>query len=301
MEIPRDPEQAEASGAPVWAEIAPSTRLGAVHLTITDLTRSVDYYRQVVGLTLLGQGTAEASLGVDGRELLGLVQEPEASQAAGRSGLYHFALLLPQREQLAAWLAHAARDRVALVGLSDHFVSEAIYLTDPDGHGIEIYWDRPRELWAEHVASRMTTLPLDVDSLLGELRGTSSERFLGLPRGTTMGHVHLKVSSTAETISFYHDVLGFALMAQLGSHAAFLSAGGYHHHIGANTWESAGASAAPRGTVRLRHATIVLPHDTARRPVLDRLIRSGHEPRGTAAGPIVEDPSGNSLLLATAR
>ena len=99
-----------------------------------------------------------------------------------------------------------------------------------------------------------------------------------------MGHVHLKVSSTAETISFYHDVLGFALMAQLGSHAAFLSAGGYHHHIGANTWESAGASAAPRGTVRLRHATIVLPHDTARRPVLDRLIRSGHSAAGHRGG-----------------
>jgi catechol 2,3-dioxygenase len=297
LEIPRDPEQAEASGAPALAEIDPSTKLGAVHLTITDLARSVEYYQQVIGLTLLDRGTAEASLGVDGRELLVLVEESEAWRAAGHSGLYHFALLLPQREQLAAWLAHAARDRVALVGLSDHFVSEAIYLSDPDGHGIEIYWDRPRELWEQHVASRMTTLPLDVDSLLGELRGTGSESFLGLPGGTIMGHVHLKVSSTAETISFYRDLLGFGLMAQLGSWAAFLSAGGYHHHIGANTWESAGASAPPLGTVRLRHATIVLPDDTARGLVLDRLIQRGCELRSTPAGPMVEDPSGNLLLL----
>jgi catechol-2,3-dioxygenase len=144
----------------VSAEIAPSTTLGAVHLTITDLARSIEYYQQVLGLTLLDRGTAEASLGVDERELLVLVEEPEAWRAAGHSGLYHFALLLPRREQLAAWLAHAARDRVALVGLSDHFVSEAIYLSDPDGHGIEIYWDRPREVWEGQVATRMTTRPL---------------------------------------------------------------------------------------------------------------------------------------------
>jgi catechol 2,3-dioxygenase len=108
------------------------------------------------------------------------------------------------------------------------------------------------------------------------------------------------VSSTTNTISFYRDVLGFALMAQLGSQAAFLSAGGYHHHIGANTWESEGALAAPEGTVRLRHATIVLPDEAARALVLDRVLRSGQEPRDTPVGPMVEDPSGNLLLLATA-
>jgi catechol 2,3-dioxygenase len=300
LEIPRDPEQAEASDTPVFGEIARSTTLGAVHLTITDLPRSLEFYQQAVGLSVLDQDTVEASLGVNGRELLVLVQERDAWTAAGHSGLYHFALLLPEREQLAAWLAHAARDRVALVGLSDHFVSEAIYLSDPNGHGIEIYWDRPRELWEQQVASRMTTLPLDVDSLLSELRGTDPQSYLGLPQGTIMGHVHLKVSSTVETISFYRDVLGFGLMAQLGSQAAFLSAGGYHHHIGANTWESEGAWASPKGTVRLRHATIVLPDEAARVLVLDRVLRSGQEPRNAPIGPMVEDPSGNLLLLATA-
>lgn len=300
METPRDPEQAEASDTPATGEIARSTTVGAVHVTVTDLGRSVKYYREVVGLTLLERSTSAASLGIDGRELLALVEERDARQAPGRSGLYHFALLLPRRQQLAAWLAHAARERVPLVGLSDHFVSEAIYLSDPDGHGIEIYWDRPRELWEHQVASRMTTLPLDVDGLLGELGGRPAGDYEGLPQGTLMGHVHLKVSSTAQTISFYRDVLGFALMAELGSQAAFLSAGGYHHHIGANTWESAGAPAAPEGSVRLRHATVLLPDAGARAQVLDRVIRSGQEPRDTSAGPMVEDPSGNLLLLASA-
>lgn len=300
MEAPRDPEEAEASRTPVSAEIDRSTKLGAVHLTVTDLARSVEYYQQVVGLALLEQAASEASLGVAGHELLVLVEEPEARQVAGHSGLYHFALLLPEREQLAAWLAHAAQDRVTLAGLSDHFVSEALYLRDPDGHGIEIYWDRPRDLWEHQVASRMTTLPLDVDNLLGELREKDPQSYPGMPPGTIMGHVHLKVASTATTISFYRDVLGFGLMAELGSQAAFLSAGGYHHHIGANTWESGDGTPPPPGTVSLRHATIVLPDDAALGLVVDRVVSSGQEPRSTAAGPMVEDPSGNLLLLVAA-
>ncbi len=123
---------------------------------------------------------------------------------------------LPERADLARWLAHAGRDRVPLVGLSDHFVSEAIYLSDPDGHGIEIYWDRPREVWEGQVGERMTTLPLDVESLLGELDDPAAEPFDGLPAGTVMGHVHLKVAAIPETVAFYRDVLGFDLMAQLG-------------------------------------------------------------------------------------
>jgi catechol 2,3-dioxygenase len=149
------------------------------------------------------------------------------------------------------------------------------------------------------VASRMTTLPLDVDNLLGELSEQPHRSYPGLPPGTIMGHVHLKVASIAQTVSFYRDVLGFGLMAQLGAQAAFLSAGGYHHHIGANTWESAGAPVASESTVRLRHATIVLPDDTSRGLLLERILASGQEPQSTTAGPMVEDPSGNLLLLLT--
>jgi catechol 2,3-dioxygenase len=266
---------------------------------VADLERSLSYYRQAVGLQVLSVEGRRASLGVDGHELLRLVEEPSAKPARGYSGLYHFALLLPERTDLARWLAHATRDRVALVGLSDHFVSEALYLSDPDEHGIEIYWDRPREVWEGQVAGRMTTLPLDVEDLLAELPGRPSEEpFDGLPSGTRMGHVHLKVARIPETLAFYRDVLGFGLMAQLGTHALFMSAGGYHHHLGANTWESAGAPAAPAGTAALRHATIVLPDADELGLVLDRVRASGYDIEQSAAGPLVRDPSGVPLLFA---
>src|SRR5512134_3039271 len=151
------------------AEISALTTVGEVHLTVSDLSRSVAYYQGAVGLDVLEQGAGRARLGVGERELLVLVEEAGARPATGHTGLYHFALLLPQRADLARWLAHAARERVPLVGLSDHFVSEALYLSDPDRHGIEIYWDRPREVWDGQVDARMTTEPLDVQDLLGVL------------------------------------------------------------------------------------------------------------------------------------
>jgi catechol 2,3-dioxygenase len=274
--------------------------MGAVHLTVADLERSLDYYRQAVGLEVLEHAAGRASLGEGGIELLQLVEEPGARPALGHTGLYHFALLVPERLDLARWLAHAARDRVPLVGLSDHFVSEAIYLSDPDLHGIEIYWDRPREVWEGEVGSRLTTLPLDVQDLLGEVVDPETEPFDGLPRGTVMGHVHFRVARIPDTIEFYRDVLGMDLMAALGSHAAFLSAGGYHHHVGANTWESAGASPPPEGAAALRHATIVLPTAEDRDALVRRIADSGREPEDAPQGPTVRDPSGIRLAL-TAR
>src|ERR671936_40864 len=241
--------------------IPAETRMGPVHLTVADVTRSLGYYRRVVGLDVLEQGAGRASLGANSTELLALVEEPGANPDDGHTGLYHFALLVPTRADLARWLAHAARDRVQLTGLSDHYVSEAIYLRDPDRHGIEIYADRPRGLWEGQVGRRMTTEPLDVKSLLDD---AGASGFDGLPAATVMGHVHLKVAGIPDTIQFYRDVLGFDLVVERVPQAAFLSAGGYHHHIGANTWESAGAAAPPEGTAALRHATIVLPTVEAR-------------------------------------
>jgi catechol 2,3-dioxygenase len=216
---------------------------------------------------------------------------PGAKPSTRETGLYHFALLVPDRASLARWLAHAARDRVPLTGLSDHDVSEAIYLSDPDLHGIEIYADRPRELWEGHVMERLTTKPLDVESLLGELDDPQAEPFDGQPAGTTMGHVHLRVSDVPETVAFYRDRLGLDLMAQLGPTAAFLSAGGYHHHIGANTWESRGAGPAPAGSAALRHATVVFPDSASRDEAAARV--------GADDDASVRDPSGNLLLLTT--
>src|ERR671938_1629887 len=272
------------------------TRMGPVHLIVSDLERSLGYYRQVVGLDVLDQGAGRASLGADSTELLGLVEQPGAQPSDGYTGLYHFALLAPDRPSLARWLAHAVRDRVPLTGLSHHYVSEAIYLRDPDRHGIEIYADRPRELWEGKVGERMTTEPLDVRDLLGEADGD----FDGLPAGTTMGHVHLKVAAIPQTVQFYRDVLGFDLVVERVPQAAFLSAGGYHHHIGANTWESAGAGPPPTGTAALRHAAIVLPSAEARDEVVRRVADAGQEPDATATGTLVRDPSGNAVLMTAA-
>jgi catechol 2,3-dioxygenase len=295
---PPDPEELEAAGLALAAEIAPDTTLGAVHLTVADLGRSVAYYEEAIGLEPLDRGPRSASLGAGGRTLVALVEAPGAVPAAGFCGLYHLALLVPERRDLASWLAHAARDEVALTGLSDHFVSEALYLSDPDGHGIEIYWDRPRERWEGQVAARLTTQRLDVESLIGELEDPRTDPWRGLPAGTTMGHVHLKVADVPGTVRFYRDVLGFGLMAALGAQAAFLGAGGYHHHVGANTWESAGASPPPPGTAALRHATIVLPGAAERARALERLARAGVEPETMDPDPLVRDPSGNALALA---
>lgn len=298
MEVgPRDPEELDAAGGGATALISPDTKIGPVYLTVSQLDRSLDYYRRAVGLEVLETSGGRASLGAGERELLVLVEEPGARPAGGSTGLYHFALLVPHRRELAAWLAHAVRDRVPLVGISDHFVSEALYLSDPDQHGIEIYWDRPRERWEGQVAARMTTLPLDVHDLLEELDDPAGEAFDGLPTGTVMGHVHLKVAAVPEAVRFYRDGVGFSVMATLGRQAVFLGAGGYHHHIAANVWESAGAGAPPAGSAALRLATIVVPDAGERERALARLAELGHQHRDDSTDPIVVDPSGNPLVL----
>jgi catechol 2,3-dioxygenase len=284
-----DPEADAAARDRAVAEIPADASVGRVYLSVSDLARSVEFYERAVGLAVRQHAADSVTLGSD-TDLLVLLERPGARPALGYSGLFHFALLLPERPELAAWLAHAARDGVPLTGLSDHFVSEAIYLDDPDGHGIEIYWDRPRALWEGRVAERMTTLPLDTRDLMSELEDPRTARFSSLPAGTVMGHVHLCVAHVPETVEFYRDTLGFALMAQLGPQAAFFGAGGYHHHLGANTWQSRGAPYAPEGTARLELATIVLPDQGA----LDRVVNQ------SAAGDArLHDPSGTPLELRT--
>src|SRR5207244_12042600 len=163
VSAPRDPEELEATALPAVAEISPATTVGAVHLTVSNLDASLAYYREAIGLDVLATAGGVARLGAGTRELLVLVEHAGARPAHGYTGLYHFALLVPERTDLARWLAHAARDRVALAGLSDHFVSEAIYASDPDGHGIELYWGRPREVCARRVGGGWACVPLDVE------------------------------------------------------------------------------------------------------------------------------------------
>ena len=282
--------------------IAPETTVGPVHLTVADLDRSIDYYTLAVGLSVLSRDGAAARLGVDGTELLVLVEERGAQPVRGHTGLFHFALLLPDRVSLARWLVHAASARVPLEGMSDNLVSEAIYLRDPDWHGIEIYRDRPRSEWQleDGGAVRMATLPLDTDSLIDEVSDGDLPPFAGQPPGTRMGHVHLQVADVPATERFYRDVLGFDVMTRYGSDATFMAAGGYHHHIGANVWMSRGADPPPAGSADLRHATIVVPDAEERDRVAARVADAGQEPEQVDGGVMVRDPSGIALLL-TAR
>jgi len=266
-------------------EIAPDAHMGLVELSVSDLDRSLAYWQDAIGLRVLSREEGTAELGTD-MPLLRLVEEPGVRPADGFTGLFHVALLVPDRPSLGRFLAHAAREEIPLSGLSDHDVSEAIYLRDPDHHGIEVYADRPREQWEGQVWERMTTMPLDAGSLLAE---AGDGEFEGLPDGTRVGHVHLRVRDVDETIGFYRDMLGMGLTAQLGQQAAFLSAGGYHHHIGGNTWETRGAEPAPDGTARLLRFTIVLPDDEEVARVAERI-----------GGTEVRDPSGNRLVLAAA-
>jgi catechol 2,3-dioxygenase len=239
--------------------VLPATlRLGAVHLTVTDLDRSVGFYQDSLGLQLHRREDPVAALGAGEDDLVVLHEESGARPAGRHAGLYHFALLYPTRGELARAVQRLALTRTSISGASDHGVSEAIYLPDPDGNGIELYADRPREAWPPAGAGErvgMFTRPLDVEGLLAAAADGPPERHAAL--GLRMGHVHLHVGDIDAARDFYAGVLGFEPMATYPG-ALFLAAGGYHHHVGLNTWRGEGVGPAPEGTVGLREWTIVL-------------------------------------------
>src|SRR4051794_18841908 len=226
-----------------------------VTLTVADLERSVDYYENAIGLGVNARENGSARMGVPGRDLLVLEEQPGARPGHGRTtGLFHFALLLPSRADLGGWLARAAQAGVRLTGASDHFVSEALYLRDPDGHGIEIYADRPRESWTrlEDGSLNIGTVALDLDDLMAARDGG----FERMPDGTVMGHVHLQVAHLEEARRFYTEVLGLDLMIEMPGQATFLSSGGKHPHLGANPCGGAGAPPPPPEQARLVPAAL---------------------------------------------
>lgn len=277
--------------------IHPQTSIGALHLTVSDLSRSLAYYEERIGLKLHRREGDVAYLGASKRDLLQLTELTGASLARGVTGLYHFALLVPSRLDLARVLGHLVLSKTPIGGFSDHAVSEAIYLSDPDGHGIEIYRDRPRDEWT--VANgqlRIVTEPLDVDDLLAELRGEPAPS-AGLPPDTVVGHMHLHVADLNASYRFYVDILGFELVARYGPSAMFVSAGGYHHHIGLNTWAGAGAPQPPGDALRLQWYEVRLPDAAALSQVIDRVKAAGHPFDKEERGISVHDPAGNKLLL----
>ena len=240
------------------------TRLGRVTLQIAELSRSLAYYERVLGLRAISQGNGVAVLGAHGddRPLVELRERAGARPVPrrGRLGLYHFAILLPDRASLGRFLAHL-EELGAYAGMSDHFVSEAIYLTDPDGLGIEVYADRPRSAWQHHDRQLvMTTVPLDVASVLGAAReqGRPTQAWSGMPPGTVIGHVHLHVGDLESASAFYHVGLGLDKVVWNYPGALFLSAGGYHHHLGTNTWAVGAPTAGPEDA-RLLEWQVVVP------------------------------------------
>lgn len=216
--------------------------IGRVGLKARDAESLAAYYRDVVGLQELSRGAGTIVLGAGERPLLELESDTAAKPDDPRSaGLFHTAFLLPSRADLGRWIKHAIDNQVAIDGASDHLVSEALYLTDPEGNGIEIYADRPRESWAREGASiKLATIRLDLPSVLSAVPA-GDPGWKGAPEDSVIGHVHLRVGDPAEAERWWHDELGFDTMARYGAQAVFLATGGYHHHIGANSWQSAGA------------------------------------------------------------
>jgi len=298
MTTQEHPAQYPAQHPAQAASIDPATTVGLLALTVADLDRSVAFYTEAIGLALLERAGETATLGVAGTPLLLLTGQAGARPwpTDGVTGLYHFAVLLPARADLGRWLRHWLELGLPLPGQGDHLVSEALYLSDPDGHGIEIYRDRPREEWRWVDGQvRMATDPVDIRGLLAEAE-RDNRPWPGLPAGTRLGHVHLQIGDIARAAAFYHDVLGFDIVVRMPS-ALFISAGGYHHHIGLNIWHSQGAAPAPEGTAALRFFTIDLPTEEARAAVVARVTAAGLAYTRTGDIVAIRDPWRNTLLL----
>ncbi len=275
----------------------PAMRCGAVRLVVRDLDRSLHYYQERIGLRLLRRENGTAALGADQDELVVLVEQPDALPVQrGRTGLYHFALLTPDRAALSRVLNHLLATQTPIDGASDHGVSEALYLSDPDGHGIEIYRDRPRREWPFAKGSLgMTTDPLDVRGLLAADRARAP--WEGIDPRTVMGHIHLHVADLAAAERFYVDLLGLDLMQRFGKQAAFVSAGGYHHHLGLNTWAGIGAPPPPATAARLLDFQLIVPDSEILAGLIEQMRAAGVDPVVQAEGWSVREPSGNLIVL----
>jgi catechol 2,3-dioxygenase len=277
--------------------IDPATSMGAVRLTVADLEGVRDFYRDAIGLSELEPGDGIVRLGTNGTALIELVGDPDAlARPRGTSGLFHLAIVVPGRADLARALQRVAEAGWRLSGASDHLVSEALYLSDPEGNGIELYRDRPREEWpVRDGVLQKDTLPLDLDGVLGELRRGDSGA--GMPADTRMGHVHLNVGDLSAAEAFYSGGLGFDVMVRGYPGALFVSAGGYHHHIGLNTWAGEGAPPPPSGSRGLRQFEIRLPGADQLAAEEGRLSEAGFEPVREDNRVRVTDPSGNAVVL----
>ncbi|WP_138754263.1 VOC family protein [Paenibacillus sinopodophylli] len=281
------------------AILDPHISLGEVKLKVSQLERSIRFYEEVVGLKALplDEAKREASFTADGLNVLLVIEEvPNALIPPRRShaGLYHFAILLPNRPSLSLALRHLINTGIH-IGQADHLVSEALYIEDPDHNGIEIYRDRPRSEWTQDDRGNyvMASDPLDMESLLAE---SSGQEWSGLPAGTIIGHIHLHVGDLRTSRAFYESKLGFDVVGDYAQMSAlFISAGGYHHHIGMNIWAGIGAALPPANTVGLSYFTIVFPSEESREAWLTELRAAGVATSALGEAIVLHDPSGIAI------
>jgi catechol 2,3-dioxygenase len=279
--------------------IHPETTVGPVYLTVSDLKRSEKFYSEVLGFKPLHPQDHSLTLTADGKtSLLELKEDTAAPQRpAHTTGLYHFAVLVPSRLDLARSLRRIAELRYPIQGGTDHRVSEALYLADPDGNGIEIYNDRPRETWTfPNGEIHMESDPLDYESILALLDG-DQRPWDGLAAGTRIGHMHLNVADLVNSEEFYHGILGFDIMVRRSHGALFISAGGYHHHLGLNIWNGAGAPPPLPEALGLRYYGITLPNSAELQKLAGRVQEAGIPAEELDEGFLVRDPSHNGVLL----
>ena len=279
------------------ALLADATTVGGVELTITDLERSLEFYTRVVGLEIRDRDERWAALGAGDEDLVTLYEDPAARPAGRHAGLYHFALLFPSREELARAGARVSRTRSPIDGASDHGTHEAIYLPDPDGNGIELAADRPRERWPDPRSGDLFShgpQPLDIGSLFATIEGEGPQSQAG--PGLQMGHMHLHVGDLDASTRFYRDGLGFEVMAAMPT-AVFVAAGGYHHHVAYNLWRGRGVGPAPDGAVGLRHWTLKTASPGELESVRTRLRALDVALEDTAAGTLARDPSAIAVLI----
>ncbi|MGH2959421.1 MAG: VOC family protein [Solirubrobacterales bacterium] len=265
-------------------------RLGAAHLKVSQLDRSIEFYTDVLGLQLARRESDEARLSAGGEELIVLHEAPGARSVSRHSGLYHVAILYPSQLELARVAQRIMTSETPIQGASDHGISEAIYLPDPDGNGIELAADYPRDTWPDlSNVEAIAPNPLDMGRLFNLVSGREPEP--DADPATTIGHVHLHVGDVAEAIGFYRDIVGFDLITYMDS-AAFVSAGGYHHHLAFNIWQGKGAPPTPPEAAGLLFWTIELPSAEEVDAARDRLNASGVETEAIADGFAASDPWG---------
>lgn len=294
----------EAPGGPAFGvppeghRLPPETRPGSVRLQVADLERSLAWYDRVLGLPAVDRSAGRAALSVPGRDepLVELLERPGAAPDPGRGrlGLYHFAILLPTRDDLARFLRHL-RALGERAGAADHHVSEALYLRDPDGLGVEVYADRPRSQWeADGRELRIDTSPLDEAGLV---RTAGDRPWEGMPAGTAIGHVHLRVGDLDEASAFYHGALGLDRMTWSYPGALFLAAGGYHHHLGLNSWAGPDATPPEEGDARLLEWELVVPSPGDVAAAARGLEDAGYAVVATGRGWSARDPWGTPVRL----